>query len=399
MTVGVLAGVLALAVGVVHGQETEPSEEDSFKFRFGETLTHDSNLFRLPGGVSPAGGLERSSLLRTDMIGFAWAKRHSLQRLRAEASFEHHDYSNHDFLDFNAINGKLGWDWSLTPHLTGVVSFERKQGLVGFNDYRNLSTRNLRTNETLVAAADYAISGGWHLVAAAIDYSSVSEDNSQPVEDAFSSRGLQTGVKYVFPSNSYLSYVVRRENGDYPFSAVAPATLLDTEFRQYVHEVQAAWAVTTATTLGARLSQIEREHPNVGARDFSGTAGRLDLNWKITDKTRLLAVLGRELTTFQTDYSNYIVTDSLSLAPVWQITPKTALKLQLAHSRRDFRGTPFGPVDMREDRIFTRRIELNWEATRTLGLIAALQHDRRESSYTGFDFKATMLLLGLRVAF
>ncbi|MFZ2629230.1 MAG: XrtB/PEP-CTERM-associated polysaccharide biosynthesis outer membrane protein EpsL [Rugosibacter sp.] len=397
-----IAGLLASLCAGSAAYAAPPNSPDTLQWILSETLAYDDNLFRLPTDVDPAtsnGNSDRGSLIRTDTAGFAWDKPYSLQHFHVDASVEQHHYSNHDFLDFTGVNGLLAWDWSLTPHLTGVISADRKQVLNSFADYRNQGTRNVRTNQSRVAAADYEALGSWHLIAAAIDYSSVSDDTSQPIEDAVRSHGAQAGVKYVFSSTSYFSYVERSENGDYPGHEVQPATLIDSEFHQRAHELQAVWAFSDNTVLSGRLTNSERRHPNFSQRNFSGSAGRLDLNWKPTGKTSIVASAGRDFATFQTAYSNYIATDAVSIAPTWQMTAKTALKAKLVHSSRDFLGEPFGPVARRRDNINSAQLELDWDAMRSINVAAQVQHDRRNSSYPGFDYADTIVMLNLRLAF
>lgn len=396
------AALVALAlngISMAYAAEPLPKDDDpdTLKLIASETLVYDSNLFRLPAGATPSDGNSRSSLIRTDKVGFAWDKRYSLQRFHVDANLEHNDYSNHSYLNFTGKNGAAMWNWALTPHLTGVLSTERKQALVGFSDYRNSSTRNLRTNKSTVAAFDYEMGGSLHVIGAAIDYSSVSEDNSQPVEDSFKSHGGQVGVKYIFPTNSSISYLERRENGTYPFASAA--TVTDSDFTQRSHELQAQWVLSGKTTIGGRLTNIDREHPTYSQRNFSGTAGRLDMNWDITGKTSLQAVAARDLSVFQTTYSNYISTDSISLIPTWKMTAKTTLKGRLSHSRREFLGQPLGGVAQRTDTINSAQIEAVWQAMRTVTVSAALQRDVRSSTYSGFQFTDNMATLGVRLAF
>lgn len=395
-------GLMGWAAGTAWADEPDSSKPDGFSLTLSETLSYDDNLFRLPSGTDPqpfTGKSERSSLIRTDLLGVGFDKRYSQQELHVAASVARYNYSNYDYLDFNASNGSLAWNWAFTPHLTGIVLAERTQTLNSFDDYRNLTTRNIRTNDNRVAGLDYELLGSWHVFAYATRYSSVSDDNSVALEDAYTSNSAQAGIKYVFPSASYISYIERKENGDYPGGSAQSPTLIDSGFDQRDHEIQAGWVLSGHTTLTGQIDRKERDHPNFAQRDYSGTVGQVSLSWKPTGKTTIVATAGRDFATYQTVYSNYIATDTLSIAPTWQITPKTALKAKLSRSSRDYLGEPFGPVAERRDTINSGQLELDWQAARSITVAAILEHDRRDSSYSGFDFTDTTATLNLRLVF
>lgn len=386
----------------VHSAAPDPDGGDALQFHVDERLSYDDNLFRLPAAVAPAtndGNTERASQIRIDSVGFSWDKQYSLQRIHADARMEHHQYSNHGFLNFNSVNGSLAWNWSLTPHLTGVLSADRNQVLNSFSDFRNQASRNLRTNESRVASADYEIEGSWHVLVALLDYASVSDNKLLPVEDTFRSHGAQAGVKYILPSGSYLSYLERSERGEYPGQGGQSQALIDTEFTQRTHEILALWNFSEKTLFNARISNSERTHPNFSQRDFSGTAGRLDVTWKPTAKIGMVLSLGRDLTSYQTGYSNYIDSNALSITPTWIVSDKTQLKGRFSRSTRDYRGEPFGSVTMRKDTINSAQLEFDWQAMRNIALAAMLQHDKRDSNYPGFGFTDTTATLSIRIAF
>lgn len=400
----IFAGLLVVAIcnPVVARAATTTDDRDSLQLTLAESLTYDDNLFRLPAGVTPAtsnGNTARASLIRVDNLGFSWNKPYSLQQMHIAADVEHHHYSNHDFLDFNAVNGSLDWNWSLTPHVTGVISADRSQTLNSFTDYRNQAARNVRTNQNRVAGVDYEAAGSWHVVAAASQYSSVNDDNSQPVEDSYRSHGVQAGVKYVFSSSSYLSYSEHGENGEYSGQTLQPATLIDSDFHQRSHELLAVWALSQQTVLSGRLTNSKRTHPNFSQRDYSGSVGRVGLSLKPTGKITVITSVGRDFAVYQTAYSNYIATDTISISPAWQISAKTALKAKFARSTRDYLGEPFGSVPQRKDNVNSSQLEFDWDATRGVSLGALLRHDSRDSTYAGFQFTDTTAILNLNLTF
>lgn len=364
-----------------------------------EKLSYDDNIFRLPDGTPSPNG-SRSDLIRTDIVGIALDKSYAQQRLRFDTALLHQHYARHDALDFNAVNSTLTWDWTLTPSLRGVLLADRKQTPSNFADYRIFSTRNLRTNNTRLASLDYTVMGGWHLLASAARISSVSDDHTVATEDEFTATQRQFGLQYVFPSASFLQLSTRQTNGDYPNAGAPTPGLLNAPFHESAQELLGVWKATAKTTLSGRLTGVSRHHDDLPQRNFSGTTGRLDLNWDVTEKTAVNAGIGREFSTWQTDYSNYIASDIIYLAPVWQISTKTALTFRIDSARRRYLGEPFGPPpDQRHDRLQNAQLTFDWRLTQDTNVGASLQHSRRNSNYPGLDFTANTAVVNFMLRF
>lgn len=373
--------------------------DEGWQLTLDEMLRYDDNLLRLPAGATPGGSGKRSSWIRTDRLGLKWDKSYSLQRFRAKLHVTDHHYSGHEFLNFTGLGGAVAWNWAVTPHLTGVLSTERSQALDSFSDYRSRSVRNLRTDNSHVAAFDWDVGAGWHLIGAALGYSSTGEDNTQPMENRFSAVGGQAGLKYVFPSSSYLSIASRRDKGSYPGQALSAATLGETQYEQDAGQLQGMWAYSQNTALSGALTTLRRRHLNFATLDYSGTAGHIDLRWKPTSKTSLTTRISRDISTFQSAYSSHIVTDAIGISPGWQITAKTGLRAQLSFRTRDYLGEPFGPAPRRRDRIRSVLVAADWQAARNISLSFALQRESRNSSYPDFPFSDNTATANLRLAF
>ena len=179
-------------------------------------------------------------------------------------------------------------------------------------------------------------------------------------------------------------------DGNYTSNRSLPsAGRYDNRFTQTDNELRANWAISRMTSAEFMLGQRSRSHPNYPQRDFSGSTGSASLRWNYSAKSALVALWTRELGSYETVDFNYSQTDRFSIGPVWQVSPKATLQLQLAHAVRDFRGTPFGVVSaQRRDTTNDASLSFNWEPYRFLLLSASLQNARRSSSAAGLDYNS-----------
>ena len=128
------------------------------------------------------------------------------------------------------------------------------------------------------------------------------------------------------------------------------------------------------------LAWVNVRHEHFSARHFSGLAGEVDYIWSLTDKLRIDWVARRDLASWWTAASSYRIDDTLSVAPVWRMSEKTALRLRAERVHSDFRG-PVLPLTgpLRSDTAQLALVGVEWAALRSLTLDASLQRQRRSS--------------------
>ena len=228
-----------------------------------------------------------------------------------------------------------------SPRWSGTLSAERKKNLIPFDDNRSFQ-RNVRTTDDYRFTLDGWMFGGWHLLLGAVQYE---QENEQTflAEDSFRARGGEAGIKYVAASGSSISVIRRSTQGDYLNSVVNPASFTDNAFNQDESEVQANWNLSGKSALNGRLGWVNRHHEHFAERDFSGLAGELAYAWKPTGKLRLDVLAKRNITSWQEPFASYRVDNSLSLKSTWQVSAKTAVRMQLERVESDFRGPVFAP--------------------------------------------------------
>jgi exopolysaccharide biosynthesis operon protein EpsL len=367
----------------------QADELDTLQFRAGQSVMHDSNVFRLSDSANAQaviGTPDRDDTVAVTTAGFKINKPYGLQRFEFDANIEDHRYSRFSYLDFTALNYAAAWRWSFTPALHGNLTTDRREFVDTYADVQGTGQINRRTNRSTIFVAEYELDGVWRLVGGVFERTS---SNSQPNTFEADSKvhGGEAGVRYVYPSGTSMAYRFRDGRGEYPgrmLSPVAAGSFSDRE-----HEFRFDWAPTAKTTLRAKVAHFDRNHDGLGARDFSGVTGQLDAAWAITPKTSLAGGVVRELGSYQTTTASYYEGWRFFVAPTWKATEKTAVRLRYDHGARNFKGPLPGFADSgRRDTTNLLSLAVEWQAMRALKLSATVQSDRRKSNQPGFDYKS-----------
>lgn len=392
---GLLVSVIALAVP---GTSIAAQPEDALNFAVGAAMRYEDNLFRIDDDTDPrivAGKSRRSDLITTTNIGIKIDKLYSLQRFQLDLMAIKNDYQTYDYLDFTAKNYRAAWLWSLTPDITGTILLDRQQNQNNFADFLTannqvINQQSLQTNELRSFTADWRVGAGLHLLGGVSEVRSRNDSAFTAVGD-YVQQGAEAGVKYVARSENYVSLIRRESDGEYEGRPFDPISQFDTGFEQSETEAQVLARLSGKSTIDARLGYVDREHDNFPARDYSGLTYQLAHIWLPTGKLQVTTSLSRGLVSFQQFFNSYYVSDTLAVAPVWQLTAKTKIRGRYSYSERDYRGAlpiiglAFVPEgETRDDKVHTLALSAEWQATRTILVTGTLQHERRNSNFDSF---------------
>ncbi len=378
---------------------------DTLNFIAGTTLRHEDNLFRLSSSLTPTqlqfliGQPSKSEQVRVGYLGIQVDKAYSQQAFHLDATASTYRYQNFSRLNFDAFDYAGYWNWHLTQRLSGRLSADHKQTQASFANSTNYSGSNTVTNENRRFDADWWALGGWHLIGAAAQYK-YSNSQINTAEDSFIQNSGEGGVRYVAASGSSLTVLGRHAKGEYPDRRLNAASLLDTGFRETDVELKMTWNLSGKSALNGRATRLERKHENFAQRDYKGTAGRLDYTLTPTGKVQFKLSAARDIASYQENAHSYYVNDSLAFAPVWQISAKTALRLKIEQSRRDYLGgAVVVPVLGRQDRTRTAQLSLDWSPLRAVLLTGSLQRDSRSSNLANLDFRANAASITAQISF
>ncbi len=406
-----------LAAPVDFGRLGRPG--DTLTLSAGSTYMFDSNVFRLSPLIDPGtflGASTRSDQIITTTFTLNLNKTFSMQRFEVTGSLVDNRYFNFGFLDFLGKNYTAAWNWYVTPYLHGRLSSSHSEALNNFGNltgFINSTNRNLRTTDNFRFDGIFELNRAWHIVGGLSH--NVIKNSRLTVQD-FDNKvsSVEGGIRYVFSKGSTLTYKVRAGDGEFIKRPQPIASaMFDTRFDEMEHEVRLVWPVTAKVAVDARAGYLKRKHAHFSQRDFDGFVGNFNFNWAITDKTRLMTGWSHDLSNFQTGAnfqlnpaifqqwsSSYAVTDRFTVAPAWQITEKTQLRLRYDYVMRDHHGgvSPL-LLEQRRDSQHSAHIALDWQPMNVLLITGMLQKDHRSSSLRGFDYDSNAASISARFTF
>ena len=362
--------------------------DDTINFLIGADYRHYDNLFLLPDGQNPGGGAERSDNVLKTNFGIKVDKKYSLQEFKFDYSHIDNKYENADFLNFNSNNYKAVWLWSLTPSLRGSLSSERNVDLIPFLDNRNSNSQNIRTLEMQMFNFDWSPHNVWHLLGG---YTKLESVNSQTFlqETSFKFNAAEVGLKYSFPSDSFIALKLRKRNGEN--QEINLSNQIGKDFSENEAELSSLWKLSGKSKLTANLGHNTHTDDAYVLRDFSGYFGSFNYSWDASAKLNIGFDVARKLASYQDFTSSYTVNDVLSIKPTWALTSKVALGGYASVSKRKFLGD--GPLtnlvtSTRVDDGMTYGVEATWVPRSTMRFGINLQHDERDSNFADRDFSS-----------
>ena len=406
-------GFFLLDVQQVMAQQSMPHPprmvpDKTFSVTAGTTFTYDSNVFRMSSLANPVaftGQPQRSDQIIVTSATLGFNKRYSMQRFEVTGTLVDNRYMNFDFLDFLGKNYNAAWYWYVTPYLHGRLTSRHSEALNNFaslTGFVNGTNRNLRTTDNYHFDGVLELNRAWHLIGG-LDHSLLK--NSRLTIQNFNNMvsSVEGGIRYVSSSGGSLTYKVRSGLGRFiNRPAPLPDVLFDTRFDEMHHDFRVRWPITAKTSIEGGVGYLQRKHAHFSQRDFAGFVGDLNINWLLTSKLQLTGGWSRQLSNYQTApfafqnsiferfSSSFMAINRFSIAPVWQITEKTALRVRYDYVLSDFHGAVIPlPTGNRSDQMHSGLVALDWRPLNTLYLSAAFHRDHRTSNHRGFDFDST----------
>lgn len=211
---------------------------------------------------------------------------------------------------------------------------------------------------------------------------------------------MELNGKFQPKTGNLIGLTLRQTQGKYPNREVAfdPASGLvlgrvNNSYDQTDAEVNGNWRMTGQSRVYGRLGYTSRKHDQLSERDFSGVTARVNYNWAIEGKTAINVVVRREIGGVDDIDAAYVLTDGITLNPVWYPTAKVSLSAKYDWARRRYEGDPFGVLagsasglSVRKDTLNTASITATYLPLRSLQLSLTLQRERRTSSREFVDY-------------
>ncbi len=372
-------------------------------FRLNSSTAWDANVFRVPKSIGDpqlARGIGgRSDQISTTSVGLGFNKAYAQQQLQFDVNETATRYRKFSFLNRNALNYSGAWRWHVTPRISGVLSMDRAESIVEFEDSQ-IFQRNITVTTNRNFSVDGWLFGGWHVFAGA---SETERENSLVFQAVPSDlqTNMEFGLRYEAGSGSSITATRRTRKGTNTGQEIDPVNFIDNEFSVHEIELGVRWAASARTSVNGRLSSTERRHAHVPQRDFSGIGGELGLAWLPTGKLSVNVSAARAVVPFiQGIASSYRVDDTLSVSPAWRVSDRVTINASASQRVFDFRGPVVpGIGPSRRDTSRSMRLAANWTLYPKVTLSASVQRDLRTSTDVALTFDDTVTSLSASLAY
>jgi hypothetical protein len=337
-----LAALAAVACCTARADEPNP-----FYVGASETLTYDSNVYRVPGG--PGGNYSS-----TTVFGGV-DQRISRQRVYATGTVSYNKYWEQSPLDNTSYVANAGWDWATLERLSGTVNVNANQSLASLNNNGNLllATPNILNANQASASARLGGDGllmleGWYA------YSSVRYSAPQYLSSQSSGTSSSIGVYNRPHIDVKLGAALRVTRSVSPYAiAITGAPGAPQEYESNTEngrniDFTADWHSTAQTQVNARLSWTTQTSTASGGNTFSGLTGSFSGSYAPTAKLSFGASASRDAGA-NGSFFNFVGTDPsspvtglsnnsrvsalLSLYATYAATAKVAISTRLAYNR------------------------------------------------------------------
>ncbi len=375
---------------------------DTLKLKLESALRFDNNLFRLPASANAEALIGKPSAAEKvdiNSLSLVFSTSLSMQKFELSASVAKYGYQNFSYLSYVAHSYNAAWHWALTPSLQGNLGSQRQETINDFADNQGTTTQNLRRNTSSRLDAAYEVDGSWSVVTG-VSQSAQTNQQVSTAEGDYSARSADLGLRYASGTGSTISYTLRNNTGNYLNRVLSPSGLFDDGFRQTDTELRLHWILSGKSVVDLYTSQISRSHPNYAQRDYNGRNAGINFNWALSGKSTLVASWARELSSYQTFYSNYTLSNRLAFTPVWQLGPKTILRARYEVTQSDYLGSPFGLISVqRSDTSNAASLSLDWQPHPYFTISTSIENATRKSNLAGLDYESKMATVSAQFSY
>jgi hypothetical protein len=122
-------------------------------------------------------------------------------------------------------------------------------------------------------------------------------------------------------------------------------------------------------------------------------------DWHTSGKTIVSLGLRREIGATDDVVANYVLTDALSVAPLWNVSSKLQLVSKLEWRKRRFRGDPNFVINNRaprQDNDSHYALSANYAWRDNARLELRLSREQRDSDFFGLDYRASEIVVSGR---
>ncbi len=359
-------------------------------------LTYDTNLILSSNDPVATAALQdffgfsgTSDWYTTLGAGFDSEINKGKQKFSVGGNIFRNTYDRFNELDYTGGDARAIWDWAAGRLWSGTLGYRFNRELRSFAN-QDVPDRDVMNRNRVFGDVKRWVTDRWR-VGASADWSDVAFSANESLNRNI--YGVGAVVDYVTAADNSVGLEARAV--DVRFTNVALR-----DYTKFNIGPVADWRVTGSTRLRAAAGYVQQTYDDTPDRDYNGPVGRLTAIWDATGKTRITSEVWRDVSSLGDEIATYAVITGISVAPRWQMSPKTQLRAFAGYEQRDFSGsrdiiTPDPLLGDRVDDVFTFNVGADW--TIRNNIIFSLQYDagNRDSTrqLVDYDFQSIQALV------
>lgn len=388
-----------MALALLASQPAAAFWNDRIEVFASETVTWDSNVFRISDHVDPQAAIgagSRSDRILVHTLGATLDVPVSLQRFQAGYTWYATRYGRFDQLDFNGHTARADWLWSLTPRITGDLGGSDSKALANFATFRG-ATRDLVTSREAHARANFEITPSWIGYAGVVGAERRHDDPARRVNDVRSTTG-ELRLSYQTAQDNRIGVSYRREEGKSPEETLLLGTPFDNGYRQDSVGVVGRYHFGGNSRLDGRIDYVRREYDQFTDRDYSGPTFRISHHWAPTGKITVVTTATREIAPLDDIQTAFVLLTGVSVKPKWDVTDKISVQGSAEYSRWEYQAGQAIGRDY-SHRVRSGGISIAYRPLRTVLLQAGVLREVRTSTLANADYEVNVASLEARIGF
>lgn len=366
------------------------------------SVSHYSNLFRIANdaeAISVLGSTKIDDTARHLGAGFRAELPVSRQYLQVNAAVERVNYDTFDILDNTEAEGDATWRWEVGNLWSGNLGYSYSERLSTFYELQR-ALKETETQNSIFFDAGYQIHPDWELVAS-LSRSNQRFQEVKELDRELRSKGLEIQYRNTINTRMGLSVIVTDD--DLRNLEKVGAALINNDSKQTEISGVFYWEGTVKSHLEARLGVTDLKYDELTERDFQSSIGRLTYRWLMSEKTKLDMSLWREAGSYYDETTTFVVTNGVSISPVWSATPYITVSGNLSFHQSDFKGENAvilgSGQPQREDDMRLFSLALGYDPTRNINLSIAYQAEERTSNRKDSEFDYSQIDAKLQISF
>ena len=346
--------------------------------------TYDSNLIRLPGeeeALILLGDEALSDTFATYEFGIDATWERGVNTFELSGKGYSNVYNRFSGIDYAGGNALAEWAWD-TGLWNGLLRYRYNRGL---RDFANqvIPRKDLRTRNAFVGQLGRRLGQNMGLT-----FRAEVADIFYTENRFLDQERILGGVAFDWYSRAgnSIGFDVELIDGAFDNNPLNDYTQIDAGPTM-------RWVISGKTRINAKVGYSSREHAQSPERDFDGFTGRVDVDWRTGGDSKALFSVFREISNLSDEIANFAIIHGVSIEPTWQISTRTALRLQLAYEDRDFQGDDgviIPQPDDRRDKVASGGIWVEWttEGAWTFSLGAYGEDRSSNRDFANYDFLA-----------